>query len=259
MRRLYWIAAALVVAPRPAAPHPASAATMLTLRQPAGTAVPDSAALDRLAGTYTQTRPGASTTLTLTLVLSRNQTCTLTTTFLDRTSRPVREEGTWSADDRALTVVLTEANGRPERNEITFEPHGDQIVATRYDKNQYGSAGLTLERQRGKPRTPPKVPVEGTYVEERPGADYPQKLTLVLNLNKSCTLTTEFVGSSRRPVVETGTWRYRGGWVTLILTKANGRHEDNVIKFQRRGQDLLSVDFDRSRYGSGGLTLKKQL
>jgi NlpE N-terminal domain len=258
MRRLLWIAAAVVAAARPAAPHPAPTAAVLALRQTAGQAAPDTVALSRFAGTYTQTRPAASTTQTLSLVLSHNQTCSLTTTSLDRTSRPVREEGTWTADDKSITVILTEANGRPERNEISFEPHGDQIVATRYDRNQYGSQGLTLERQRGKPRTPPKVPAEGTYIVERPGADYPQKLTLVLNLNKSCTLTTEFVGSSQRPVVEMGTWRYRGGWVTVILTKANGRHEDNVIKFQRRGQDLLSVDFDRSRYGSQGLTMKKQ-
>jgi hypothetical protein len=258
MRRLYWIAAALVAAPRPAAPYPTPAVGMLALRQPAGDTATDTAAIDRFAGTYTQTRPGASTTQTLVLVLSRNQICTLTTTSLDRNSRPVREEGTWTTDGRSLTVFLKEANGQSERNEITFEPRGDQLVATRYDRNRYGSAGLTLERPQARTRTPPKVPVEGSYVEERPGADYPQKLTLVLNLNKSCTLTTEFVGSNRQPVVETGTWRYRGGWVTVIFTKANGRHEDNVIKFQRRGQDLLSVDFDRSRYGASGLTMKKQ-
>jgi NlpE N-terminal domain len=157
MRRLLWMAAALAfaAAPRlaPAAPPAAD--------QPAESG----AASGSFAGTYTQTRRGASATQTLALVLRRNQTCTLTTTSLDRTGRPVVEQGTWSSDDQSVTVVLTDTNGQQERNEITFEPRGDRLVATRYDRGRYGSEGLTLERKRAAPRNPPRVPVEGTYTE----------------------------------------------------------------------------------------------
>jgi hypothetical protein len=253
MRRLLGIAAALGLAVTLSTPAAAPAAP-----QPAADAEESSSANDLYAGTYTQTRSSGSSVQTFTLVLRPNETCTMNTTSLDRTARPVVEQGTWRSDGRTLTIVLTDANRQPEKNEITFEPRGDRLVAVRFDRDRYGADGLTLERQRAVRRAPPKVPVEGTYIENRTGADSPQKLTLVLYPNRSCSLTTEFLDSSARPIVETGSWRYRGGWVTLILDKANGRRQTNVIKFRRRESELAAVDYDRQRYGSLGMTLKKQ-
>jgi hypothetical protein len=254
MRRLLWIAAALALV----APISLSAAAAPAAQPPAASAEQSAAAIDLFAGTYTQTRSSGPNVQTFTLVLRPNETCTLNTTSLDRTARPVVEQGTWRSDGRSLTILLTEANRQPEKNEITFEPRGDRLVAVRFDRDRYGSEGLALDRKRAARPAPPKVPVEGTYTENRAGGDAPQKLTLVLNANRSCSLTTEFPGSSTRPVVETGSWRYRGGWVTLILDKVNRRRQDNVIKFRQREGELIAVDYDRQRYGSLGLTLKKQ-
>jgi hypothetical protein len=253
MRRFLWIAAALALAALISLPAAAAPAA-----QSAAEAEQSAAAINLFAGTYTQTRSSGPNVQTFTLVLRRDQTCTLNTTSLDRTARPVDEQGTWRSDGRTLTILLTDANRKPEKNEIAFEPRGDRLVAVRFDRDRYGSEGLTLERKRAERRAPPKVPVEGTYTENRAGGDSPQKVTLVLYPNRSCSLTTEFPGSSAQPVVETGSWRYRSGWVTLILDKINRRRQDNVIKFHRRAGELVAVDYDRQRYGSLGMTLKKQ-
>ena len=108
------------------------------------------ACLDTYAGQYAAegklaSHPNARRIVTL--VLRRDWKCTLTTDYQGSAHVPTTEAGTWRCDGGHASVVLTEANGQPERNELAFELREGELVSVRSDTKRYGSEGLKLKRQ----------------------------------------------------------------------------------------------------------------
>lgn len=97
------------------------------------------------------------------------------------------------------------------------------------------------------------VPViEGTYKAQLPAADAAgRNMTLVLNADKSCTLTTELVGKPDT-FVEKGTWRARGDAITISLVEQNGKPENVAITFDFKDGDLVATEWDKTLYGTMG-------
>jgi len=91
-------------------------------------------------GTYKAQLPAADASgRNLTLVLNADKSATLTTEYIGKNT--VVQKGTWSSSGAAVTVTLTELDGRAVKVEMTFELKGDELVATQWDKNLYGSVG----------------------------------------------------------------------------------------------------------------------
>jgi hypothetical protein len=92
------------------------------------------------AGTYKAQLPAADAAgRNLTLVLNADKSATLTTEYIGKGT--IVQKGTWSSSDPAVTVTLTEQDGRQIKDEFSFELKGDELVATQWDKNLYGSVG----------------------------------------------------------------------------------------------------------------------
>jgi hypothetical protein len=99
-----------------------------------------------VANTYKAILPAADAAQReMTLVLRADKSCTLTTEYAGKPNKFV-EKGTWSNNGPFVIVVLTDMNGKAEKNEITFEPKGDELVSTQWDKKLYGSDGLRLKK-----------------------------------------------------------------------------------------------------------------
>jgi hypothetical protein len=82
----------------------------------------------------------------VTLWLRRDWKATLTTSYQGSPHIPMTEAGNWRCDKNVASVVLTEANGQPQRNELAFELREGELVAIRFDAKRYGE-GLKLKRQ----------------------------------------------------------------------------------------------------------------
>lgn len=101
----------------------------------------------------------------------------------------------------------------------------------------------------------------GRYASESPLPSHPRaihRLTLRLESDWTCSLTTEFAGSRHAPTIETGTWRCDGNRAEVLLTGGNKGPEREEIRFQVRGGLLVATRFDRERFGEEGLTLRRE-
>jgi hypothetical protein len=56
------------------------------------------------------------------------------------------QTGTWRAQSQGAVVTLTQQNGKPSRETMTFTWQGDKLVMTVYDKNRWGSEGFSVSR-----------------------------------------------------------------------------------------------------------------
>ena len=92
-----------------------------------------------------------------------------------------------------------------------------------------------------------------------PAADAPGRtITLNLKPDGSAELTTTYLGKGT--FVEKGTWKDNGdGTLTVTLTERDGQKNSKpvVMKFQKDGASLKLVDYDKSVWGSEGLTLNQ--
>lgn len=105
--------------------------------------------LNTYAGQYSAEGPLAShpkAKRIVTLVLRRDWKAMLTTDYQGSAHVPMTEAGTWRCDGGHASVVLTEANAQPERNELHFELRDGELVAMRFDATRYGE-GLKLKRR----------------------------------------------------------------------------------------------------------------
>ncbi len=94
--------------------------------------------------------------------------------------------------------------------------------------------------------------IEGTYKAQLPAADAAgRNMTLVLNADKSCALTTEFVGKPDQ-FVEKGTWSAAGDAITIRLTEQNSKPENVEITFDFKDGDLVATKWDKTLYGTAG-------
>jgi hypothetical protein len=101
-------------------------------------------------GTYTASMPAASSPgIEVTLTVNADGTVQMSSDYLNG-EPPIVQTGTWvNNNDGTMTVTLTDKDGQamatPET--ITFRLVNGQLIATVYDVNTYGSAGLTLTKQ----------------------------------------------------------------------------------------------------------------
>ena len=84
-------------------------------------------------------------------------------------------------------------------------------------------------------------------------------MTLTLADAGKLTFSTDYQ-NNRPPVVEVGTWTATNGRLRVTLTGLTDRSytKDVVIEFEASGARLTAVTYDRSLYGSAGLTLNKR-
>jgi hypothetical protein len=289
MKRTPLVAAAIMLALGAGRAEPrASSAVDRPAAGPPDTAAPRGD--DGLAGAYTQTRPGARSILRLTLVLDPDRTCVLTTEFLTGSQMPVIDRGTWTANQGSVTVRLLPSEARPEPTEVTFERRDGQLVATRWDRERWGSAGLKLEREARPPGRPAAAQEEewlqppgtigaaalaftGTYKGSRIGPDYQENVTLVLHPDGTVTMRAKLIGFPGPPAIATGTWSAAGRLVTLrlpieypksvitvpfiTLFLGTGRTQTEIV-FARVGKDLVATQYDPRIWGSGDLRVRKK-
>jgi basic membrane protein A len=101
-------------------------------------------------GTYTASMPSASSPgIEVTLTVNPDGTVQMSSDYLNG-EPPIVQTGTWvNNNDGSMTVTLTDKDGQavPNPEIITFRLVNDQLIATVYDVNTYGSAGLTLTKQ----------------------------------------------------------------------------------------------------------------
>jgi hypothetical protein len=262
---------------RPAAGAPTNAASM-------------AARDDGLPGAYTQTRPGVRSIQRLTLVLDPDRSCVLTTEFLTGSHRPVIDRGTWTSDPRSVTLRLAPSDAHPEAAEVTFERRSGQLVATRWDRERWGSADLKLEREARPPSRPSTAQGEewvpppgtigaaaagftGTYKGSRIGPDYQEDVTLVLHPDGTVTMRAKLIGFPGPPAIATGTWSADGRLVTLHLPISYPKtvisvpfitfylgtgHTQTEIVFAQMGRELVATQYDPRIWGRGDLRVRKK-
>lgn len=103
----------------------------------------------------------------------------------------------------------------------------------------------------------------GAYQATLPAASSPgREMSLTLRLDSTAELSSDY-RNGEAPVVETGTWQDNGeGTATVSLTgQASGvvYEAPVVLTFQLNGSTLTAVEYDRTLYGSEGITLKRQI
>jgi heat shock protein HslJ/uncharacterized lipoprotein NlpE involved in copper resistance len=103
----------------------------------------------------------------------------------------------------------------------------------------------------------------GVYGATLPAASGPgREMSLTLRLDNSAELSSDYQ-NGEAPVVETGTWQDKGdGMATVSLTGQSGGvvyEAPVVLTFQLDGSTLTATEYDRTLYGSEGITLERQI
>jgi hypothetical protein len=291
MNRTHLIAAAIMLALGVVRAEPqASIAIDRPAAGPCAPAAPMSARDDGLAGAYTQTRPAVRWIQRLTLVLDPDQTCVLTTEFLTGNRMPVIDRGTWSSDHGTVRLQLAPTDTQPESREVSFERRNGQLVATRWDRERWGSADLKLARlarlpgrpsaAQGQEWLPPPGTIgeaaaefTGAYRGSRIGPNYWEDVTLVLRPDGTVTMRAARRGWPGPPAMATGTWSADGRLVTLHLPIQYPKavvsllfitfylgtgHTQTEIVLARIGRELVATQYDPRIWGSGDLRVRKK-
>jgi predicted small lipoprotein YifL len=161
-----------------------------------------------------------------------------------------------SLGDRARIQSIAIQSGEITVNMITHGPQDPLCCPTLEVTQKYKLQGDKLTQVSSTSAT--SVSFAGTYKAQLPAADAAgRNLTLVLNADKSATLTTEYIGKGT--IVQKGTWSSSGSSVTVTLTEQDGRPVKVEITFELKGDELVATQWDQNLYGSVGPgTYKKQ-
>jgi hypothetical protein len=132
------------VATRTAVPQPTAteaAKTAAPTLMPTPAKPPATATLSAaLLGLYHAELPAAdASSRNLYLALNADGSAALTSEYVGKGR--VTAKGTWKADGQALTLSLTEEEGKAIKNEIVFDAPGSELIAKQWDQARYGSAG----------------------------------------------------------------------------------------------------------------------
>jgi uncharacterized lipoprotein NlpE involved in copper resistance len=167
---------------------------------------------------------------------------------------PIMELGTWLDNgDGTLTATIT---GTTERDydtpeELTFSYDGETLNSGALMLNRLPEAEMTVER----------APLAYFVSDTLPAASSPgRQIKLIFYDDNSAEMITDYM-NDEAPVVEVAQWSENvDGTVTLTITGQIDREyvEPNVIAFELQGEELVSVEWDESLYGSEGLTLTQQ-
>jgi uncharacterized lipoprotein YbaY len=184
-----------------------------------------------LPGTYSSTLPAADASgRVVTLVLATDGRALLATQFAGK-GGPILEEGAWQPDGSRADVQVSTKNGQPEQEGFIFEPQGDALVATQYDKANWGSQGLTLKRV-------PDNSLAGVYRVTEPAADAPQLVeVLFLGPEGTAVMSSDYVDKLVR--IDAGTFTQSGNQATVSFTLEDGNAVTDTMVFQLQGDKLM--------------------
>lgn len=103
----------------------------------------------------------------------------------------------------------------------------------------------------------------GTYQATLPAASSPgREMSLRLRLDNTAELSSDY-RNGHAPIVETGTWQdNKDGAASVSLTGQAGGvvyEAPVVLTFRLDGNTLTAVEYDKTLYGSEGITLKRQI
>lgn len=167
---------------------------------------------------------------------------------------PIMELGTWlDNDDGTLTATIigtTELDyDTPE--ELTFSYDGETLNSGALLLNRLPQAEMTVER----------MPLAYFASDTLPAASSPgRQIELIFFDDNSAEMSTDYM-NDEAPIIEVAQWSENvDGTVTLTITGQIDREyvEPNVIVFELQDEQLVSVEWDESLYGSEGLALTQQ-
>jgi uncharacterized lipoprotein NlpE involved in copper resistance len=167
---------------------------------------------------------------------------------------PIMELGTWLDNgDGTLTATIT---GTTERDYDTPE----QLTFS-YDGETLNSGALLLNRLPQAEMTVERMPLAYFASDTLPAASSPgRQIDLIFYDDNSAEMSTDYM-NDEAPIVEVAQWAENvDGTVILTITGQIDREyvEPNVIVFELQGEQLVSVEWDESLYGSEGLALPQQ-
>ena len=100
----------------------------------------------------------------------------------------------------------------------------------------------------------------GRYTAETPLESHRRAVrrqALRLSRDWNATLTTEFLHTRHKPIIETGTWRCDGTLAHVLLTSSSKGPERDEFAFQFQNGWLIATSYDRKRHGTQGIRLRK--
>jgi GAF domain-containing protein len=185
----------------------------------------------------------------VTLEVKRDQTVALTTAYKEG-RKSVVQTGTWKAQGNRLTVDLDRQDGRRVRETLVLERRGAELVAVDWDRRKYGQEGFRVSR------VGEVADLIGTYRRSYVGSEGRVEVTLEVKRDQTVVLTTGYE-EGRKPVVQTGTWKAQGNRLTVDLDRQDGRRVRETLVLERRGAELVAVDWDREKYGQEGFRVTR--
>jgi putative lipoprotein len=189
------------------------------------------AAAPTLSGTYYAMLPAADASGRIVmLTLAPGGGAVLATQFVGK-GGPILEEGSWNQNGKQAEVQITTQSGQPAVEDFVFEPQGGQLVATQYDKDKWGSQGLTLKQV-------PANSLAGVYRVTEPAADAPQLVeVLFLGPEGTAAMSSDYVDKLVR--IDAGNWAQSGSQATVSFTIEDGNPLANTMVFDLQGDKLM--------------------
>lgn len=193
-----------------------------------------------LSGTYSAELAAADASgRIVTLSLAPSGKAVLATQFKGK-GGPILEEGSWKQDGGQADVQITTMSGKPAVESFVFELRGDRLVATQYDKSNWGSQGLDLVRV-------PANSLAGVYRVTEPAADAPELVEILfLGPEGTAVMSSDYVDKLVR--IDAGTWAQSGDQATVSFSLEDGNPVTNTMAFQLQGDKLV---------GTGGFSLTR--
>ncbi|MBX7134715.1 MAG: hypothetical protein K1X67_18770 [Fimbriimonadaceae bacterium] len=190
-----------------------------------------------LEGDYYWERPGAGGAQVITLSLESRGRATLTVESGARGSRPTTSRGSWDVgrDDK----IDVDVNGSRGRDRFTFRRSGNRLIATSWDRGDWGRDTPTFSKGR-KPEILPIEEAEGIWLYDYDGVKY----TLTLHSRRADWLEEDRRGNR---VQADGTWNWEGD---EIRVRINRRRDTLNFRFKIDRDRLTASNWDRDEFGS---------
>lgn len=192
-------------------------------------------------GDYYWVRPGASTEQLLSLALDSRNRATLTIESGRLRSSPIVSRGTWEWNrDGTIDVSVSGSNGR---DRFTFRRRGSTLIATSWDRNEWGRTAPEFSKGR-KPDLRPIDHAEGVWLFDRRIGRDDVRYTLGLMGNGRAYLMEE---RGRNRIESDGTWQWRGDDVYVRIRRSRDTLE---FTFELERDRLRAIRWDRDEFGN---------
>jgi hypothetical protein len=206
-----------------------------------GGSSPDPTPDREVVGDYYWVRPGADAEQLVTLGLDTRNRATLTIESGRTRIAPITSRGSWSWNrDDTIDVTVSGPNGR---DRFTFRRRGSVLVATSWDRNEWGRTPPEFSKGR-KPDLKPIDHAEGVWLYTRRVGRDDVRYTLGLMGNGRSYLLEE---RGRNRVESDGTWQWRGDDVYVRIRRSRDTLE---FTFRLERDHLRAIRWDRDEFGN---------